>query len=71
MSREPTPTLTPTRKPKKPKKKRKESKGARTIEKFLNESKPLSIAMIDTAVYRSLTQKKDVKTFSITLYQIN
>jgi hypothetical protein len=67
------PTLTPTpiKKTKKPRKKGKKGKGARTIEKPLDESKPLSIAMIGAAAYRSLTQKKDVKTFSITPCQIN
>jgi hypothetical protein len=63
--------LTPIKKTKKSKKKRKKNKGARTIEKPLNESKPLSITIINTAAYRSLTQKKDVKTFFITLCQIN
>jgi hypothetical protein len=74
MSRESvplTPTLTSTKKVRKPKKKRKKGKGARIIEKPLDESKPLSIAMIGAAVYRSLIQKKDVKTFSLTLCQIN
>jgi hypothetical protein len=61
---------TPTRKAKKPRKKRKKSKG-RIIKKSLDESKPIFIAIISAAVYRSLTQKKDVKTFSITLCQIN
>jgi hypothetical protein len=60
-------TLTPIKKAKKPKKKGKKNKGARTIEEPLDESKPLSIAMIGAAAYRSLTQKKDVKTFFITL----
>jgi hypothetical protein len=71
ISREPIPTLTPTRKVRKLKKKKKKNKGARTIEKPLDESKPLFIAMIDTAVYRSLTQKKDVKPFFIIPCQIN
>jgi hypothetical protein len=70
MSRESaplTPTLTSTKKARKPKKKRKKSKGQ--IMEPLDESKP--IAMIGAAAYRSLTQKKDVKTFSITLCQID
>jgi hypothetical protein len=74
MSRESvslTLTLTPIKKVKKPRKKGKKSKGARTIEEPLDESKPLFIAMIGAAAYRSLTQKKDVKTFSITLCQID
>jgi hypothetical protein len=66
----PTPTPTPTKKVRKPRKKRKKSK-ARIIEESLDESKPISIAIIGAAAYRSLTQKKDVKTFSITLCQIN
>jgi hypothetical protein len=64
-------TLTPIKKIKKPRKKRKKSKGARIIKKPLDESKPLFIVMISAAVYRSLTQKKDVKPFFITLCQIN
>jgi hypothetical protein len=48
-------TLTPIKKAKKPRKKRKKGKGARIIEKPLNESKPLFITMISAAVYRSLT----------------
>jgi hypothetical protein len=74
MSREsapPTPTPTPTRKARKPRKKRKKGKGVRIIEEPLDESKLISIAMIGAAAYRSLTQKKDVKTFSITLCQID
>jgi hypothetical protein len=72
MSRESaplTPTLTSTKKARKPKKKRKKSKGQ--IMEPLDESKPISIAMIGAAAYRSLIQKKDVKTFSITLCQID
>jgi hypothetical protein len=65
MSRESAPpTPTPTKKVKKLRKKRKKGKGQ--IMEPLDESKPLFIAMIDAAAYRSLTQKKDVKTFSIT-----
>jgi hypothetical protein len=48
-------TLISTKKARKPKKKRKKSKGARTIEKSLDESKLIFIAMIGAAVYRSLT----------------
>jgi hypothetical protein len=70
-----TPTLTSIKKARKPKKKRKKSK-RRIIkesldESTLDESKPIFIVMISAAVYRSLIQKKDVKTFSITLCQIN
>jgi hypothetical protein len=64
------PTLTSTKKARKPKKKRKKSKG-RIIKEPLDESKPIFIAIISTAVYRSLTQKKGVKPFFITLCQIN
>jgi hypothetical protein len=60
----PTPTLTSTKKARKPKKKRKKSKG-RIIEESLDESKLIFIVIIGAAVYRSLIQKKDVKTFSI------
>jgi hypothetical protein len=65
-----TPTLTSTKKARKPKEKRKKSKG-RIIKESLDESKPIFIAIIGAAVYRSLIRKKDVKTFFITLCQIN
>ena len=40
-------------------------------EEPLDESKPVSIAMIGAAAYRSLTRKKNVKTFSLTLSRID
>jgi hypothetical protein len=64
MSRESAPltlTLTSTKKARKPKKKRKKSK--EQIMEPLDESKPISIAIIGAAVYRSLTQKKTLKLF--------
>jgi hypothetical protein len=42
-----------------------------TTEEPLGESKPVSITMIGAAAFRSLTRKKDVKTFSITPCQID
>jgi hypothetical protein len=59
-----------TKKARKPRKKSKKGKN-QVMEEPRDESKPVSIAMIGAAAYRSLTQKKDVKTFSITLCQID
>jgi hypothetical protein len=61
------PTSTPTKKARKPRKKSKKQ----ITEEPLDESKPVSIAMIGAAAFRSLVQKKDVKTFSITPCQID
>ena len=63
-------TSTPAKKARKPRKKGKKGRKKITDEP-LDESKPVSIAMIGAAAYRSLIRKKDVKTFSITPYQID
>jgi hypothetical protein len=57
-------TSTPTKKARKPRKKSKKQ----VTEEPLDESKPVSIAMIGAVAFRSLTRKKNVKTFSITPY---
>jgi len=56
---------TPTKKARKPRKKRKKVK-EQVTGGLPDEPRPVSIAMIGAAAFRSLTQKKDVKTFSIT-----
>jgi hypothetical protein len=61
---------TPAKKARKPRKRNKKNKEQITVE-FVEEQKPLDIAMIGAAAYRSLTWKKDVKTFSITISQID
>jgi WD domain, G-beta repeat len=61
------PASTPIKKARKPRKKSKKQ----VTEEPLDESKPVSIAMIGAAAFRSLAQKKDVKTFSITPCQID
>jgi len=59
-----------TKKARKPRKKSKKSKKPIT-EEPLGESKPVSITMIGAGAYRSLTQKNDGRTFSITPCQID
>jgi hypothetical protein len=57
------------KKARKPRKKNKKSK--RQTTEFVNRPKFVSVAIIGAAAFRSLTQKKDVRTFSITSCQID